>query len=102
MEPSRTAPPAQSATELESSALSALATQAAVSLAGLALVGLLRLDKTIALSILDKIASGKAAYSFGVRIDGQTCEFVGHVLEGSDSLHLLSLTTQTPALQPLH
>lgn len=86
----------------ENQALSTLASQAACGLVGLATAAFTKLDKTVALGILDKVQSGRAALSFGVRIDGETCEIVAYVMEGTDAMHLLTLSIPTPAFEPLH
>lgn len=65
---------------------------AAVGLMGLATEALSKMDRSIALTLLDKVAAGKTGLSFGVMIRGADVEIVAHAVEGVDSIHLATVT----------
>lgn len=73
---------------------------ASLGLVALATEALKQLDRRIALGILDKIDSGRSAFSFGVRITGRGTEIVAHVVEGTDSMHLVTINS-TAAPDPV-
>lgn len=82
-------------------ALNVYAGSVSVGLVGIATEGLRKLDASIAVGILDKVISGRSAFSFGVRIDGECVEIVANVVDGLDSMHLATITIPTPTFEAL-
>jgi hypothetical protein len=70
---------------------------ASVGLMGLVTEALSKLDPDIALGLLGKVERGVTGLSFGVMIRGPVVEIVAHAVEGTDSMHLVTVrqTMQT-------
>jgi hypothetical protein len=74
---------------------------AACGLMGLVTEALSKLDPGIALGLLKKVELGLTGLSFGVMIRGPAVEIVAHAVEGTDSMHLVTVrqTMQTSGQQ---
>jgi hypothetical protein len=70
---------------------------ASIGLMGLVTEALSKMDNSIALGLLAKVERGVTGLSFGVMIRGLDVEIVAHAVEGTESMHLVTVrrTMQT-------